>query len=95
MSDEPERPFYAPGYVGKPAAPRPGEPLWTIHRGDRRIRCELRFHHEFGVEAQILGDGELMIGRRFDTKRQAVQWADLERAALERDGWALGPEDTP
>jgi len=38
------------------------------------------------VEAQILKDGELVIGKRFDTRAQAVQWADLVRGDLEKGG---------
>src|SRR5262245_24052423 len=31
------------------------------------VSCELKYHGEFGVEAQIFEDGWLFIGRRFDT----------------------------
>jgi hypothetical protein len=49
--------------------------------------CELRFHGEScGWEAQILREGELVIGRRFDLRRQAVQWAEVERQILETGG---------
>ena len=44
--------------------------------------CELRDHGGFGVEAQVLKDGELVIGKLFDTRAQAVQWADLVRGDL-------------
>ena len=37
-----------------------------------------------GREAQILKDGELVIGRRFETRAQAVPWADLVRGDLEK-----------
>jgi hypothetical protein len=47
--------------------------------------CELRFHGEsYGWEAQILREGELVIGRRFDLRRLAERWAEEERQALER-----------
>jgi hypothetical protein len=39
--------------------PRPGEPLFTLVKGTRRTVCELRYHGEYGVEAQFLDDGEL------------------------------------
>jgi hypothetical protein len=42
--------------------------------------AELRYHGEYGVEAQILRDGELAMGRRFVLKEQAVRWAEGERA---------------
>jgi len=42
-----------------------------------------RFYHgEWRVEAQILKQGELVIGRRFDT-RALVHWANEERKAIE------------
>ena len=37
-----------------------------------------------GVEAQILRDGELVIGRRFDLRELAARWADEMRQAVER-----------
>jgi hypothetical protein len=48
-------------------------------QGQAIIRCELRYQGAWGVEAQILRDGELVIGRRFDTKSLAVQWAEQEQ----------------
>ena len=42
--------------------------------------AELRYHGEYGVEAQILRNGELCIGRQFPLQEQAVQWAEGERA---------------
>ena len=43
-----------------------------------------------GLGAQILRDGDLVIGRRFDTQAPAVQWAELERKPLERHGRVAG-----
>jgi hypothetical protein len=78
-------PFYAPGRTSAPRGPRPGEPLWAFGRADQHTwSCELRDHGAVGVEAQILKDGELVIGRRFDTRALAVQWAAEERKAIER-----------
>jgi hypothetical protein len=64
---------------------RPGELLWSF-RKDRVIwSAELRFHGEsYGWEAQILRDGQLVIGRRFLLKEQAIEWAEEERKAIER-----------
>ncbi len=39
-----------------------------------------------GVEAQFWINGELLIGRRFDARALAVQWALLKRQALEKGG---------
>ena len=44
--------------------------------------AELRYHGEFGAEAQILRQGELVIGRRFGTRALAVQWDEEERKAI-------------
>ena len=55
--------------------PRPGEALWSLQKGDVTWSAELRVHGEYGVEAQILRNGELTIGRRFLLKEQAIRWA--------------------
>jgi hypothetical protein len=57
-----------------------------------RLDCELRGHGEYGWECQFLDNGEFHFGRRFDLRAQALQWADLERQELERDGWHLVSE---
>ena len=60
-----------------------------MQKGDVTWSAELRFHGEYGVEAQILRNGELVIGRRFPLKEQAIRWAEDERAHVgERpDDW--------
>ena len=69
--------------------PRPGEPLWSLRKGDVTWSAELRYHGEYGVEAQMLRNGELQMGRRFPLKEQAVRWAEDEGAdAGERDDWS-------
>jgi hypothetical protein len=66
--------------------PRPAEPLWELRRDYVTWRCDLSYHGEDGVEAQILRDGALVIGRRFDLKEQAVQWGEEERKLLTKGG---------
>ena len=67
---------------------RPGEPLWSIRKGEVTWSAELRYHGEYGVEAQILRNGELALGRRFTLKEQAVKWAEDEKAhAGDLDDW--------
>ena len=47
--------------------------------------ASLRFHGEaYGWEAELLCEGELVIGRRFDLRRLAEQWAEEERKLLAR-----------
>jgi hypothetical protein len=84
---EDDQPFYAPD--AKPLPPlvaRPGEPLFSFIRGFDRDACELHYHGEWGVEAQFLKNEELLIGRRFDTREFAVQWAEETRTVIEK-GW--------
>jgi hypothetical protein len=81
MADEP---WYSPTY--KPPAPaplQPGELLFTFPRGADRFRCELRKQGEFGIEAQFFQNDELYVGRRFDQREQAIEWATSERHAIE------------
>jgi hypothetical protein len=49
-----------------------------------RGSAELRDHGAAGVEAQVLCDGELVIGRRFDMRELATRGAEQERQAIER-----------
>jgi hypothetical protein len=82
-------PFYKPGLKLPPprTQPRPGERLFEFVRADHaHIRCELRYHSEWGVETQFFQGGELLTWRRFDTKRLAVQWAEFEREHIEKSG---------
>ena len=53
------------------------------------LRNELRYHGEYGVEAQFYQDGEFLSGRRFDLKARAQRWAEVERGELEKQGWRL------
>jgi hypothetical protein len=85
MSDEL---FYAPN--AKPLPPRvarPGEPLFSFMRDHDRFACELRYHGEWGVEAQFFRNEEFTFSRRFDTREQAITWAENERKDIEK-GWA-------
>jgi hypothetical protein len=75
-------------WTHKPAPrcrPRPGESLWSVQKGDVTWSAELRHHGEYGVEAQILRDGDLRIARTFVLKDLAVGWAKNERDRLEGD----------
>lgn len=50
------------------------------------MTCDLRFHGEsYGWEAQFLEGGQLFYSRGgFMTRALAVQWANEERKAMER-----------
>jgi hypothetical protein len=47
-----------------PTKPRPGESLWAMTKGARRLTCELHYHGEYGVETLVLLNGELYVERR-------------------------------
>jgi hypothetical protein len=64
--------FYSPHYRPPPRAPRPGEPLWSFVKDEHTWSAELREHGAAGIEAQILCDGELVSGRRFDLRELAT-----------------------
>jgi hypothetical protein len=51
------------------------------------VRLPNRPDEEGGVEAQFWMIGELL-GRRFDTRALAVQWATIEREHIEKGGEA-------
>jgi len=90
MSDEP---FYSPlKNPPPPRQPKPGELLFEFVRASDHVhfRCELRVHGEWAVEAQFYRKGEFLIGRRFNLREHAVQWAeeirkDYEKAATSDD----------
>ena len=76
--DDPWRePFLKPTVM-----PRAGESLWVFRKDERTWSARLLYHSEYGVETQILRDGDLIIGRRFDLREQAVEWAAAERLEL-------------
>jgi hypothetical protein len=77
-------PFYRAGRKLPVRQPQPGERVRSMQVGAVSWSCELRYNGGgFGVEAQILRDGELVIGRRFNTRALALQWADMEREVLQ------------
>jgi hypothetical protein len=91
MSDE----WYSPGHKLTARVARPGEPLWQVCVDHVTWSAELRFHGEsYGVETQIFRDGELVIGRRFVVREQAIKWADEQRRDIER-GWTDLNEQQP
>jgi hypothetical protein len=48
------------------------------------FRCQLRDRGTW--QAQFLFNGRFRFSRRFDTKEQAAQWAELEREHIEKGG---------
>ena len=79
--------WYSPNHVPPTprTKPRPGELLYEFWRESdhRLIRCELRYHGEWGVEAQIYEGDWFRSGHRFPTRAEAVAWAEEMRPDLE------------
>jgi hypothetical protein len=69
----------------RPCRPRPNEPLWSLWHNHHAYDAQLRYHGEYGVEAQILRDGDVLVGYRFQTRALAVQWAEEERKLREAE----------
>lgn len=77
-----------------PRVPTVGALLFEFLRGYDRVRCELRDHGPFGVEAQFLINEELFICRTFHQRldltrtprEMAIAWADEERKDIAGDG---------
>jgi hypothetical protein len=85
-----DKPFYAPTAKPLPSrVARPGEPLFSFVSGHDRFACELRYHGEWGVEAQFLKNEELLIGPAVRTRALAVRWAEEEQTALRRGAGGL------
>jgi hypothetical protein len=53
----------------------------------------LRDHTDGSVEALLLRDGQFVIGRRFNTKAEAILWAGGERDDLSSSGSRGGRRD--
>jgi hypothetical protein len=84
---DPKDRWFAPDYKPPPQGkPRPGELLWEFRKDHHTYSAELRFDGEYGCEAQILKDGELLSAYRLNTRALAVQWADETRKLIE-EGW--------
>lgn len=83
-SRTPSEPFEAPTRTDPPWQPEPGELLFAFVRGRDRFLCELRDHGHWGVEAQFFKNEAFILSRRLDTREQAVQWATIEREAIEK-----------
>ena len=81
-----DKPFTTPGRRLPERQPRPGEVLFEFLRGHDRFQCELRDHGKYGVEAQFYRNEEFSHSWRFDTRDEALLWAEHERQAIEKGG---------
>jgi hypothetical protein len=53
--------------------------LWTIRVRGSLWTCDLRYHDGYSVEAEIRRDGRCVIARRFQTRKEAEDWAEEEQ----------------
>lgn len=83
MSDSP---FYAPDHTPTPKPSTPGERLWTVVKGTHVAVAELR-PREWGVELQILVDGDLRRGQLHPNREFALIEAGIRRETLIVRGW--------
>jgi hypothetical protein len=65
--------------VAPRVVPRPAEPFWEFRKNHVTYTCELRYHGEWGVEAQIFLDGDFRMSWRYQTRALAVAWAEAKR----------------
>ena len=53
--------------------------------------CELRNPGEFGIERQFCINGNLLMGRRFETRARAIAWAEHQQHIQTGQGWSVDP----
>ena len=58
---------------------RPREAVLDRPQGSRDLDLRTGEPSAWGTEAQILRDGDLVIGRRFENRALALLWAEQER----------------
>jgi hypothetical protein len=101
MADEHRKPeWFAPDHVIPGRIPRHGELLFEFHipRTNTFWRVDLRDHGVYGIEAQFFNPIDLEKARTFRTpvrdgdrvwspRELAIQWAEDERKAMERETW--------
>jgi hypothetical protein len=69
----------------------PGEPqpLWEVQGANGHSwAAPLRYHGDWGIEAQLFRGGSLVIGRVLKTRADAVAWANEQSADVEKGSTA-------
>jgi hypothetical protein len=59
--------------------------LWEVRRGPDVWTCELVLD-DYGSEARISKNGDLLVTRRFNLGWQILAWAEQERQDIEKGG---------
>jgi hypothetical protein len=85
----PPVPYHRPRHrPTPPRPPKPGRLLWTLRKGTERQSAELQDSVDFGVELQLLHNGDLVYACRHQSDALAVEEATAYRPQLEADGWS-------
>jgi hypothetical protein len=83
------RRFNAAGDSMSERQPQPFEHVWSIRKNGVQLDCVLRDHGSSGVEARIIRDGELLLGRRWPSRDLAIEEAEDLRQQYIREGGTL------
>jgi hypothetical protein len=73
-----------------PREPRPAQVLWTLRRGGDTQSAQLQELQEFGIELQLLRNGELVYARRHESAVLAAEEAAAYLQQQQADGWLSG-----
>jgi hypothetical protein len=84
-----DQPFTTPGLTRPPRQAHAGERLWTLQKGTTRMVAQLRDDTAVGAgaELQLFHDGDLIYGRRHESRELALEEAVGCRRDFEADGW--------
>jgi hypothetical protein len=63
-------------------------PLWTLAKDGRTVVCQVRLV-PYGIEIDLVRDGDLLITRTFESGDEALAWAEEKRATRAADGWTV------
>jgi hypothetical protein len=83
-------PYYRPPDCPlPPRQPGPARLLWTVRKGIDTQSAQLQDSEEFGVELQLLQNGQLVYARRHESDAHAAEEATAYRRKQEAAGWIL------
>ena len=67
--------------------------LWRVRKDHHTLEADLRSHDDsYGVELQILCDGDLVFGRHYDRRELATGEAHALLQHYRADGWTIRTE---
>jgi hypothetical protein len=84
-------PYYRPqGFQLPPRNVRPAQVLWRLRRGGDSQSAHLQELPAFGIELQLLHNGELVYAHRHESVALALQEAAAYLRQQQADGWLWG-----